>query len=125
MDILDRLQILIKEKSNNATQFAAQIGVKQNTLSQQLNRKRSVSLEVIGNILTTFPDIDPDWLIIGKGNDMIRRESDDTYKVKYYEMLEQNNKILLELNEVRKENARLLGEKGAASAPIAHAAGEK
>lgn len=66
--ITDRVKQIIASKSLNVTQFAKSINVSQTTLNSQLIRKRSLSLDVISAILSTFEDISAEWLLRGVGN---------------------------------------------------------
>ena len=54
-------------------QFAAEIGVQNSTLSHILNNRNNPSLDVLKKILSRFPDISTDWLILGQGS-MLRQE---------------------------------------------------
>lgn len=50
------------------------IGIRQNTLHQQLTGDRRVSMEVIYSIIISYSDIDANWLITGKG-EMLKKEN--------------------------------------------------
>ncbi len=79
MDIVDRLSDLISASKLSVRAFAAKHGVKQQTLSNQLNRVRELSLATISSILTSNEDISAEWLLRGKGQ-MILGESYDNTK---------------------------------------------
>lgn len=48
-------------------QFELEIGVKESTISQAINRHSSVSRNVADKILTRFPHVNRDWLLTGQG----------------------------------------------------------
>ncbi len=79
MDIVDRLSDLISASKLSVRAFAAKHGVKQQTLSNQLNRVRELSLATISSILTSDEDISAEWLLRGKG-EMILGENPDATK---------------------------------------------
>ena len=47
--------------------FAIKCGLKDNTLTNQLNGVRELSLATVNAILSTFEDISSEWLLRGKG----------------------------------------------------------
>lgn len=71
--IIQRVIYLIKEKTNSERAFAIKIGIKQTTLNNQILGKRSISLDVVTAILTTFTDISAEWLLTGVGS-MLKEE---------------------------------------------------
>lgn len=66
-DILQRIIIVCKQKSDSETQFAKMIGANQKTINQQLRGERSVSFDTVSKILSAFEDISSEWLLRGKG----------------------------------------------------------
>lgn len=65
--IVQRIKEFIRENSYNETAFAKEIGVRQNTLNQQLRGDRSLSLEVVNKIMARFDSISSEWLLRGSG----------------------------------------------------------
>lgn len=65
--VLQRIIRLSKEKSNSENQFAKLIGVNQRTINQQLKKERSLSLDTILSVLSSFGDISAEWLLRGEG----------------------------------------------------------
>lgn len=49
-------------------QFAQAIGVQRAAMSHIISGRNNPSLDVIMKILSCFPAINPDWLLLGKGN---------------------------------------------------------
>lgn len=65
--------VQLKEGGNNST-FTEKVGVRQNTFSQYMNGKRSLSLDVVVKVAMTYPDVNVDWLITGEG-EMLKSKS--------------------------------------------------
>lgn len=65
--VLQRIIRLSKEKSNSENQFAKLIGANQKTINQQLKKERSLSLDTILSVLSSFEDISAEWLLRGEG----------------------------------------------------------
>lgn len=63
----DRIEKIMDKLQLNATQFAAEIGIKSPTLSHILNGRNNPSLDVLKRILLRYPNINSDWLILGNG----------------------------------------------------------
>ena len=68
-----RIEKVILHHNMTSGQFAAEIGVQNSTLSHILNNRNNPSLDVLKKILSRFPDISTDWLILGQGS-MLRQE---------------------------------------------------
>lgn len=66
--VIQHINKLIEVKAKSMRDFASQIGVRNNTLNQQINGLRSISYETINAILVTFEDISAEWLLRGEGN---------------------------------------------------------
>lgn len=73
-DVLNRVLEVCKEKSTSETQFAKQIGANQKTINQQLKGERSLSLDTVISILSTFEDISAEWLLRGQGEMFVQQE---------------------------------------------------
>lgn len=73
----DRIKKIMSEKNCSVNSFAAMIGVRQNTLSQQLTGDRKISLNIVQKIALSFDDIDIHWILTGKGP-MLKSESQPT-----------------------------------------------
>ena len=66
--MIDRVKKVIEYKQYSVNSFAEMIGVKQNTLNQQLTGDRKLSLDVIQKIVIHCDDISPEWLLTGSGS---------------------------------------------------------
>lgn len=88
MDIVDRLSDLITSSKLSVRAFASRHGVKQQTLSNQLNRVRELSLSTVLSILTSNEEISAEWLLRGKGEMRIGESQDEN------KMMERINKLI-------------------------------
>ena len=55
-----------QEKMTQA-QFAAAIGIQRAAMSHIISGRNNPSLDVMQKILSCFPAVNPDWLLLGKG----------------------------------------------------------
>lgn len=75
--MIDRVRKIIEYKQYSVNSFAEMIGVKQNTLNQQLTGDRKLSLDVIQKIVINCDDISPQWLLTGDG-EMLKNISENS-----------------------------------------------
>jgi len=71
--VKDRLIKILIHYGYNANRLADEIGVQRSGISHIISGRNLPSFDFITKILTRFPDIDPDWLVLGKGP-MLRKE---------------------------------------------------
>jgi len=64
--ITKRIKYLMESKSLSAVAFAEKLGIQRSGLSHLFSGRNRPSLDLILKILEVFPDIDPDWLLLGK-----------------------------------------------------------
>lgn len=63
----ERIEKVMQLESMNSAVFAAAINIQGSTLSHILNGRNNPSLTVLQSILNRFPNISPEWLIMGQG----------------------------------------------------------
>jgi transcriptional regulator with XRE-family HTH domain len=63
----DRLLKLLTQLGYSATKFADVIGVQRSGISHILSGRNKPSYDFIVKILNKFPELDAEWLILGKG----------------------------------------------------------
>lgn len=63
----ERIKSLIAQLGLSTRAFALSCGLRQNTLSNQLNGMRELSLSTVMAILGAYPDVSSDWLLKGEG----------------------------------------------------------
>lgn len=82
--MIERIKALVSYYKMTDRAFAIKCGIKQNTLSNQLNGAREVSLSTTTAILITFEDISAEWLLRGKGEMLIsanKQEDESTERI--------------------------------------------
>ena len=67
----ERIERILKEKSLSSNKLAEMLEVQPSGISHILSGRNKPSMDFITKLLTVFPDISPDWFILGKG-DMYR-----------------------------------------------------
>lgn len=68
MEIVERIQQIIDHENLNISSFAKKIGVVDQTIRGIVIQKRNKpGYDLIVKILQTFNWVDPEWLILGKG----------------------------------------------------------
>lgn len=63
-----RLQTLLTSEKMPSSKFAEIIGVNRSSISHLLSGRNNPSLDVLQKVLVKFPQINPDWLLLGQGN---------------------------------------------------------
>jgi len=66
--IVDRIKTVQEEKGLSSSAFADAIDIQRSSVSHIMSGRNKPSLDVIQKILYKFPDINPAWLLTGKGN---------------------------------------------------------
>ncbi len=64
----ERLEQLMQMLGMNPTQFANAIGIQRATLQHILSGRNETSLKIVMQICKTFPQVNIDWLVFGKGS---------------------------------------------------------
>ena len=65
--MIERIKEIIAYSGLSDRAFAIKCGLKDNTLTNQLNGVRELSLATVNAILSTFEDVSSEWLLRGKG----------------------------------------------------------
>ena len=73
----ERIERILKEKSLSSNKLAEMLEVQPSGISHILSGRNKPSMDFITKLLTVFPDISPDWFILGKG-DMYRTATNPT-----------------------------------------------
>lgn len=63
----DRIILLIKARNLTAAQFAEKIGVQKSSISHIISGRNNASLDFIQKVLVSFPEVNMEWLMFGKG----------------------------------------------------------
>ncbi len=83
MKPIERVKILIRNSKLSISAFEKKVGSSNNSIQIAIKRNSNLKDETLNNILNAFPDINPTWLLTGKG-DMFKNfdvvsESDSEY----------------------------------------------
>lgn len=76
--MVDRIQLILKVNNLTASRFADEIGVQRSSISHILSGRNMPSLDLIQKVLKRYPEIDPDWLLNGRGS-MIKNPQPDLF----------------------------------------------
>ena len=93
--MIGRIKTLISHLGLSTRAFALKCELRQNTLSNQLNGMRDLSLPTVLAILSAYPEVSSEWLLRGEG-DMIKQE----VSTKELERVNKLNNIVESLQEV-------------------------
>lgn len=63
----DRILSFLKFKNIQSSKFADEIGVQRSSISHLLSGRNKPSLEFIQKILIKYPEVNPNWLLLGQG----------------------------------------------------------
>ncbi len=73
--INQRIEMVADKYAKNQSDFAKKIGKPSQTISNIIAGRSNPSFEVIQSVLENFPQIDPFWLILGKGGNQLNENS--------------------------------------------------
>ncbi|APD06889.1 hypothetical protein UJ101_01370 [Flavobacteriaceae bacterium UJ101] len=68
MKPIDRVKIIINKNRLSISAFEKKVGLSNNTIQIALKRGSNLKDETLNSILNVFPDINPTWLLTGRGN---------------------------------------------------------
>lgn len=74
MEINLRISQLIDKLGYNKSSFAAKIGVSQPIITHITSGRNNPGLEVIQKILTNCPEVNPEWLILDRGEMIVNNQ---------------------------------------------------
>lgn len=74
MDDKERIEYIILEKQLSNTEFCAKANIAPATLSHILGGRSKPSLAILRGVVTGFPDLNPEWVLLGTG-EMYRNSS--------------------------------------------------
>ena len=72
--MIDRILEILKIKNLSPAQFADMIGVQRSGISHLISGRNKPSLDFMQKILKTFPEVNTDWMLFGKG-EMLNSEN--------------------------------------------------
>lgn len=72
--LVERIREIMTEKGLSSSHFADAIGIQRPAVSHILSGRNRPSLDVVYKILERFKEIDPNWLLTGKGSMKVLKE---------------------------------------------------
>ena len=106
MNAIDRIKQYIENKGLNNSSFEKKIGLSNGYIGTQLKRNASLGEDIMNKILDNCLDINPAWLLTGKGEMLIEKKKEDP--LKEAERLELINKYT---EKLRKEEGGLIEQR--------------
>lgn len=111
---LHRIKEYIDFKKLSVRAFEQRIGVSNGSFASQLKNNKSIGVDKLENILHEFPDVNPSWLLTGKGEMLLTEvnlvnEDQDVYKKEVTTTNETG--YLKEVNLLLKDKNKLLTDK--------------
>lgn len=76
MEIRDRLTQILSFKQLSSSAFADTLEIQRSNMSHYLSGRNKPGVEILQRILDKFPEINADWLIMGRGEMTTMVESD-------------------------------------------------
>ena len=65
--MINRINLILRAKNITARQFAEEIGIQPSGMSHIMSGRNNPSLEFVSKVLRRYPELDANWLILGKG----------------------------------------------------------
>lgn len=65
--MIRRIELVMKSQNLTSSQFADKLGVQRSGMSHILSGRNKPSLDFVLKVLAGFPDLNPQWLLQGKG----------------------------------------------------------
>lgn len=65
--MINRINLILRAKNLTARQFAEEIGIQPSGMSHILSGRNNPSLEFVAKVIRRYPEIDANWLLLGKG----------------------------------------------------------
>ena len=76
-DTYKRVLKIIQINNMNIRSFEERISVSNNSIGTAIRRKASFKSNVLNKILISFPEINPTWLLTGKGTIFLEKNLDN------------------------------------------------
>ena len=94
MKPIERVKIIIESKHLSISGFEKKTGMSNNSIQTAIKKNANLKDNTLNTIINTFPDIDPTWLLTGKGEMTIQENT-----------ISSNDRIL-EIESLNKEDQK-------------------
>lgn len=74
LNTLQRLKLYIDYKGLTNKEFELSVGFSNGAFASQLKKNRTIGVDKLENILLAYPEINPEWVLTGRG-DMLRSDN--------------------------------------------------
>jgi len=110
-DTLKRIKEFIEYKGLNVRNFEITVGFSNGAFASQLKNQRTIGVDKLENILNTYPEINANWLLTGKGQ-MLLGKPDLIKEPQIEYKLSETEKELIQvlkdqLEDLKKDKERL------------------
>lgn len=85
MGTLERIKEFIDFKGLSIKKFEESVGFSNGSFASQLRNGRTIGVDKLENILRVFKEINPDWLLTGKGEMLRIDDKEEAIPVKNYQ----------------------------------------
>jgi transcriptional regulator with XRE-family HTH domain len=116
--MVERILLVLKVKNLSPSKFADEIGIQRSSMSHIMSGRNLPSLDLVMKIMSKFPDLNPEWLVMGIGQmmkstqiDLFEQNSESEEK-KIETLLKESEK-LPEINTINEEKTISEAEKAA------------
>lgn len=65
--MINRINLILRAKNITARQFAEEIGIQPSGMSHIMSGRNNPSLDFVTKVIRRYPEIDANWLLLGKG----------------------------------------------------------
>jgi len=84
MSIIERLDEYITSKNISIRQFEMNIGTSNGVIHNAIKNQKDIRSSWISKIIEKYPDLNPEWLITGKGSMLRSNDQSADHKEDYY-----------------------------------------
>jgi transcriptional regulator with XRE-family HTH domain len=74
--MVERILLVLKVKNLSPSKFADEIGIQRSSMSHIMSGRNMPSLDLVMKIMNKYPDINPEWLVMGVGQMMKSNQID-------------------------------------------------
>lgn len=117
MNVIDRIYKYIDFKGLTTSKFAEKAGVSNGYFTKQKVVNGSIGSKIIEKIVVAFPDLNPEWLLFGKGEMLTKEGEEAMWKAleptgpSQYELKLQENKDLRLIIETQNKLIKMQEER--------------